>query len=186
MRIVSDNSIDPLAHHLKALRQAQGWTLAQLAARSAVSRATLSRIESGAVSPTAQTLGQLATALATPISHLLAPLEEQAQAMVPRDAQPVWTEAGGGVTRRVVSPRGGALRAEVIEVTLAPGHDIRYAAPAVAGQEHHLILRAGTLRMQIDAATHDLTRGDCLRYILRGESRFQSGPDGARYSLVIL
>lgn len=177
---------DALALHLAGLRRAKGLTLVELAERSGVSRASLSRIEAGAVSPTAQTLGRLSTAMATPISQLLAPLESQATAHVPRDQQHVWQDPSHGITRRVVSPKGGALRTEVLEIHLTPDQDVAYDAPSVPGQEHHLVLRAGALRMTVDGMTHDLNPGDCLRYLLRGGSRFQSGPEGACYTLVIL
>ena len=62
-----------LAEHLRTLRVDRGLTLQELAAKSGLSRATLSRIENGEVSPTAETLGRLASAFAVPISQLLIP-----------------------------------------------------------------------------------------------------------------
>jgi transcriptional regulator with XRE-family HTH domain len=65
-----------LAEHLRTLRLDRGLTLQGLATESGVSRATLSRIENGEVSPTAETLGRLATAFSLPLSQLLAPMEQ--------------------------------------------------------------------------------------------------------------
>ena len=53
-----------LAEHLRGLRERHGLTLATLADRSTVSRATLSRIENAETSPTAETLGRLAAVYA--------------------------------------------------------------------------------------------------------------------------
>ena len=51
-----------LAAYLRDLRRARGLSLDGLAALSGVSRATLSRIETAEVSPTADTLDRLASA----------------------------------------------------------------------------------------------------------------------------
>jgi len=51
-----------LADHLRMLRVDRDLTLQELAAKSGVSRATLSRIENAEVSPTAESLGRLASA----------------------------------------------------------------------------------------------------------------------------
>ena len=60
-----ETSIDRrIAQRLRALRTERGWSLDELAQRSAVSRATLSRLENGEVSPTANVLGKLCGAYA--------------------------------------------------------------------------------------------------------------------------
>lgn len=69
------NQNQALAEHLRKLRTDRGLRLQDLADNSGVSRATLSRIENGDVSPTAETLGRLASVLALPLSQLLAPLD---------------------------------------------------------------------------------------------------------------
>ena len=51
-----------LAQRLRELRHERGWSLDELAARSGVSRATLSRLENNEVSPTAAVLGRLCPA----------------------------------------------------------------------------------------------------------------------------
>ena len=48
-----------LAERLAALRTAAGWSLDELATRSGVSRATLSRLERAETSPTATLLSRL-------------------------------------------------------------------------------------------------------------------------------
>jgi transcriptional regulator with XRE-family HTH domain len=63
----SDSSADgrferQLAERLAALRLAAGWSLDELATRSGVSRATLSRLERAETSPTATLLSRLARA----------------------------------------------------------------------------------------------------------------------------
>ncbi|MBO9445941.1 helix-turn-helix domain-containing protein [Ruegeria sp. R14_0] len=149
-------------------------TLDALAGKTGLSRATLSRIEKNEVSPTAETLGRLATVYALPISQLLAPLEQSFQPIVRRLDQPVWTDATQEFERRNVSPPSGQLSVEMIEGTLGAQQRIAYDAPAIPGQEHHLYVLSGQIEITVEGKAHDLRQGDCLRYILFGETVFKT------------
>ena len=81
-----------LGLHIRNLRENRELTLADLTTLTGVSRASLSRIENGDVSPTAETLGRLATALETPISQLISPLEHIFEPLVTKNNQPVWID----------------------------------------------------------------------------------------------
>ncbi|MGK7654691.1 helix-turn-helix domain-containing protein [Roseovarius sp. B08] len=175
----------PLAQHLRDLRQSRNLTLADLAEASTVSRASLSRIENGEVSPTADTLAKLSTALRLPISQLISPLESRFQAFVARTAQPVYHDASHGFRRRNVSPPSADLQMELVEATLEPDAHISYDHPSVPGHEHHFVLLEGALQITVDGQTHSLSPGDCLRYRLNGVSEFRAGSDGARYLLAL-
>ncbi len=61
-----------LPHRIKAGRSARGWTLDQFAAASGVSRAMISKIERGEVSPTAAILARLAAGLGVSLASLFA------------------------------------------------------------------------------------------------------------------
>lgn len=174
-----------LACHLRTLRVDRDFTLQELAARSGVSRATLSRIENAEVSPTAESLGRLASAFALPVSQLLAPLEQAFPALVRRADQSVWLDPDNGYSRRALSPPSGQLRLELIECVIEPHQRIAYDRPAVPGHEHHLALLSGALSLVIDGERHDLRPGDCLRYRLRGSSSFETGDLPARYIIAL-
>ena len=174
-----------LASHLRTLREDRGLTLQELAARSGVSRATMSRIENGEVSPTAETLGRLATAFALPVSQLLAPMEQRFPALVRHADQSVWRDPEKGFSRRVVSPPSGQLELEIIECTIEPHQSISYDQPAIANHEHHLVLVAGALSLTVDGVRHELRAGDCIRYRLRGPSCFETGRQTARYIIAL-
>jgi transcriptional regulator with XRE-family HTH domain len=107
-----DNAIDRrIAQRLRALRAERNWSLDDLAQLSNVSRATLSRLENAAVSPTASVLGKLCVAYGLPMSRLMHMVEEDFAPLVPRHAQPLWTDASVGFRRRSVSPpAAGAKR----------------------------------------------------------------------------
>src|ERR1700683_3989135 len=81
-----------LAQRLRALRRGRSWSLDELSALSGASRASLSRIENGEVSPTASVLGRLAGAHRTTVSRLLAEIEDNAPPLVRRGEQREWVD----------------------------------------------------------------------------------------------
>jgi transcriptional regulator with XRE-family HTH domain len=186
--IPDDNLIDRrIAQRLRGLRAERNWSLDELATRSSVSRATLSRLENAAVSPTASVLGKLCVAYGLPMSRLMRMVEEDFAPHVPRAVQPVWSDASVGFRRRSVSPPAQALAGEVLECELDAGALIAYDASPRPGLEHHLFLLEGRLQITVDGQRHDLEAGDCLRYLLFGPSAFVTPADSAaRYLLFIV
>lgn len=176
-----------IAVRLKALRHERGWSLDQLAARTGVSRATLSRLENGEVSPTANVLGRLCTAFGVTLSRLMHLVEADFAPLVRRSAQPGWTDPETGFERRSVSPPAQTLTGEVLEGTLPPGSRLAYDAPPRPGLEHHLVMLDGRLTLTVGDDSHTLGPGDCLRYQLHGPSVFATPADaGARYLLFMV
>lgn len=182
-----ENADMALAVRLKHLRRQRNWSLDQLSQHSQISRATLSRMENGDVSPTAHVLGKLCAAYGLTLSRLMLMVETRAAPLLRRGEQPVWQDTATGFTRRTVSPPSDHLSCEVLECTLAAGATIHYPRPPKTGLEHHLLLTRGALEIGLDDTTHRLGRGDCLRYHLFGPSSFRADPDlGAGYYLVVL
>jgi transcriptional regulator with XRE-family HTH domain len=176
-----------IAERLRALRAERDWSLDELARRSGVSRATLSRLENGEVSPTASVLGKLCKAYGLTLSRLMHMVEGDFAPLVRRDSQPVWTDDTAGFRRRSVSPPAQTLGGEAIEGELKPGAHIAYDGPPRPGLEHHVILLDGRLAITVEGRRHDLMPGDCLRYQLFGPSEFATPPNsGARYILFMV
>ena len=174
-----------LARHLRDLRERNGLTLAELAERSGVSRATLSRFENAETSPTAEILGRLASTYALPISQLLAPLEQGFQPVVSREDQATWQDPEHRFLRRSVSPSNGRLSLELIQCELGRNETIIYAAPAIPGQEHHLYVLSGSIEVTVEGSAYMLTDGDCLRYILFGDTRFRTSDTPCKYVIAL-
>ena len=185
MGIIDLSESHKLARHLRKLREKHSLTLALLAERSGLSRATLSRIENAEVSPTAETLGRLASVYALPISQLLAPLEKGFQPVQRREDQAIWRDPKHNFERRSVSPSNGPLSVEVIECALGKGQAIAYAAPAIPGQEHHVYVLAGGMEITVEGTVHNLKVGDCLRYILFGETLFRTTSSSCKYVIAL-
>ena len=163
-----------LAERLRSLRAEHDWSLDELAQRCGVSRATLSRLENGEVSPTASVLGRLCHAYALPMSRLLAMVEEEFEPLVPRSEQACWEDPETGFRRRKVSPPSDILGAEMLECELPAGQRLEYSGSPRPGLEHHLYMLSGHLLLSLDGQRYLLKKGDCMRYQLHGPSVFQT------------
>src|SRR5690242_13028803 len=95
---------DKLAARLREEREARGWSVADLATRSGVSRAMISKIEHGEANPTASLLGKLSAAFGLPLSLLLARVEGEAPRLAAAASQPIWKDPETGYVRRALSP----------------------------------------------------------------------------------
>jgi transcriptional regulator with XRE-family HTH domain len=175
-----------LASRLAALRHEHGWSLENLAERSGISRATLSRLERGETSPTASLLGRLCTAYGRTMSRLLAEVESEPLQLLRQADQPVWIDPETAFRRRSISPPAAGYNTELVMGELPAGTVIAYEAPPIDGLEQHLWMLSGRLDFSLDGAIYRLGVGDCLRFRLFGPSRFHCpGPEAAHYLIAI-
>jgi transcriptional regulator with XRE-family HTH domain len=186
--LTDDTAIDRrIARRLKELRAERGWPLDELARRSGVSRATLSRLENAGVSPTTAVLGRLCAAYGLTLSRLMHMVEDDFPPVVRRADQPLWRDPTIGFRRRAVSPPAQTLAGEALDCEIDAATQIAYDAPPRPGLEHHLLLLEGELTVTVDGQRHDLKPGDCLRYQLSGPSAFATPQRcGARYVLFMV
>ncbi|MBV8467294.1 MAG: helix-turn-helix transcriptional regulator [Burkholderiales bacterium] len=183
---IDHDAVDRLmARRLKDLRADRGWSLDELARRSGVSRATLSRLENHEVSATTAVLSKLCAAYGLTMSRLMRMVEDQFQPVVRPAEQPLWIDPDKGFRRRSISPPAQSLVGEVLQCELPPNTCIDYDDSPRPGLEHHLVLLEGRLDMTVGGERHALQPGDCLRYQLFGPSSFVTGAEGARYFLFL-
>src|SRR6187551_2297574 len=105
MSIIVDDTGTRIARRLRLERHARGWSLADLAERSGVSKATISKIERGEMSPTAVTLVRLAGAFDLTLAGLLVRAEGGAERLSRAADQMVWRDPATGYRRRQVFSR---------------------------------------------------------------------------------
>jgi len=151
-----------IAQRLKLERSARNWSLTELAERSGVSKAMISKIERGEASPTATVLGRLSGALGLALSNLLALAEQSGERISRRHAQTLWQDPETGYTRRMISPPGGGVL-EHLEIDLPPKVRVPYPASAFAFQHEQIIVMQGTLIFIEGTLEHRLEAGDCLQ-----------------------
>jgi transcriptional regulator with XRE-family HTH domain len=176
-----------IARRLARLRADRGWSLEQLAGRTAISRATLSRLERAELSPTAAMLGRLCRVYGWTLSRLMAEAETRTPHLVTAAAQMHWSDPETGYRRRIISPPAAGLRGELVEVRIPAGATVAFDAPPVSGLEHHLFMIDGALALEVDGSAFRLRAGDCVRYVLTGASRFTAtGKRDARYIVAMV
>ncbi|HEX2114689.1 MAG TPA: XRE family transcriptional regulator [Alphaproteobacteria bacterium] len=158
--IVNDVS-ERLSARLKAERERRGWSIADLAKRSGVSKAMISRVERHEASPTAALLGRLSGAFGLTLSALLSRLEDSDERLRRAAEQPVWTDPGSGYVRRQISPTG-TMPLELTQVRLPPGARVAFPASSYAFIRQLIWVQKGTLAFREGSDRHRLRAGDCL------------------------
>jgi transcriptional regulator with XRE-family HTH domain len=158
-----DDTSRRIARRLRLERSARGWSLADLAARSGVGKATISKIEREETSPTAAILVRLAAAVDLTLAGLLIKAEGGDDRLVRAASQPTWTDPATGYRRRQVFLRSDHPL-ELVEVEMPPGQAVMLAAAAYAVIRQVLWVTEGDLVVIEPGRRYDLGPGDCLAF----------------------
>jgi transcriptional regulator with XRE-family HTH domain len=163
MDTIEDETSARLAARIRLEREGRGWSLADLAARSGVGKATISKIERGDASPTAGVLVRLAAAFDLTLASLLVRAEAGADRLLRVADQPVWRDPATGYLRRQVFLRPDHPL-EIVEVTMPPGKSALLPAASYAFIRQVIWLVEGALVITDPDGRHALTAGDCLGF----------------------
>lgn len=166
-----DDPNQAIAARIRIERDTRGWSLADLAERSGVSKAMISKIERGDASPTATVLGRLSGAFGLSLSVLLALAERSEDRISRHGHQPVWQDPETGYVRRTISPPSGDIL-ELLQITLPPGVRVPYPAAAFLFQRQQIWVLQGELEFREGGVTHSLEQGDCLQLGPPADSSF--------------
>lgn len=151
-----------IAEGIKKRREQLGISANDLADRSGVSRAMISKIERLEVSPTAALLGRVCNGLGITLSSLIASAEVVVSAPIARAAeQPVWRDPDTGLLRTMISPRNTDSCVEIVQVELPPGAQVHYEAVRNA-YDQHLVILQGKLTLREGDEDIVLSAGDCM------------------------
>jgi transcriptional regulator with XRE-family HTH domain len=181
------NDLDTrLASRIRDERAARAWSLADLAQRSGVSKAMISKIERGESSPTATLLGQLSGAFGITLSTLLARAEAAASSRIARASeQAVWQDPETGLRRTSVSASGSEV-IDIVRCELPPGQSIAYPASAYVFIDQQIYVLKGTLHFSEGSEVHTLRTGDCLQLGTPADCRFENRERAACTYLVVV
>jgi transcriptional regulator with XRE-family HTH domain len=152
-----------IAHRLRELRDAQGFSLAALAERSGVSKSNISLIERGESSATATVLDKLSAALGVTVASLFEKPAEDTPSPVSRcEDQPVWTDPGSGYVRRNLSPAVYSP-IQLVEVSFLAGQRVAYETSTRDVDVHQQVwIIEGAMDVTVGESTWTLATGDCL------------------------
>jgi XRE family transcriptional regulator, regulator of sulfur utilization len=150
---------------VRALREAMGLSLRDLAERSGVSAPMLSQVERGETSPTLTVAERIAAGLDLTLSQLLR-LDESRHAVVSRYGERRVTQRDGHRVEEVTPPLPGQ-RADVSMHELQAGSatggpdDPPMHEP---GSRETTVVLEGELTLFVDGARHELAAGDSVTF----------------------
>jgi transcriptional regulator with XRE-family HTH domain len=163
MATIVDESSARIANRLRLERDMRGWSLADLAERSGVSKATISKIEREEVSPTAVILVRLAGAFDLTLAGLLLRAEGEGQRLSRVAEQPVWRDPETGYLRKQVFSRPDHPL-EITQVEMPAGGRVVLPASSYAHIRQAVWVRTGELVIREGGDRHVLSAGDCLGF----------------------
>lgn len=160
---IVDDAGAQIARRLRLERDTRGWSMADLAERSGVSKATISKIERHEMSPTAVILVRLAGAFDLTLAGLLLRAEGGDDRLSRAGDQQVWRDPATGYLRRqVFSVPDHPV--ELVEVEMPPGQQVTLPASSYARIRQVVWVRNGALTIVEAGARHRLEAGDALGF----------------------
>ena len=170
---------------IAAGRAALALSLDQLATRTGVSRAMISRIERGEVHASAVVLDKLCAGLGITLSNLFARAAESP--LLRRADQPVWRDPQSSYLRREVAPTGTGSTVHIVEVEFPAGAEVTLGPAEHRVIEQHVWLLEGQMQITLGPTIHTLNLGDCLHmHPDRAGITFRNpGALPARYAVIL-
>lgn len=172
---------------MRALREAMGFSLRDLAERSGVSAPMLSQVERGETSPTLAVAEKIAAGLELTLSQLLR-LDEGEHVSVSRAGRRRRYERGGHRFEELTPPLPGQ-RVDVSLHTLAAGaatggpSDPPMHEP---GSRETAVVLTGVLALVVDGTRHELRAGDSVTFDADLPHHFENdGEEATRFIAVI-
>jgi transcriptional regulator with XRE-family HTH domain len=164
LRLAADLT-EQVGRRVRALREARGLSLRDLALRSGVSAPMLSQVERGETSPTLSVAQRIAAGLDLPLSTLLRLDERQHVAIVRKANRRIERRDGHRVDE--LSPSLPGERASVTLHVLKAG--ARTGSPAdrpvhAPGSRETVVASSGRLALMIDGERYDLREGDTVTF----------------------
>lgn len=152
-----------LADRLRLERDSRSWSLADLAERSGVAKATISKIERGEASPTAAILVRLSAALGLTMAGLMLRAEAQPDRLSRAAEQPVWRDPETGYLRRQVFSRPDHP-VEIVKVEMPPGQRVTLPQASYGHIRQTVWVQRGSLVITEGPDRYELGAGDCLGF----------------------
>jgi transcriptional regulator with XRE-family HTH domain len=175
-----------IAFRLRERREALQLSLEDLARRSGVSRAMISKVERRQSSPTAALLGRLCNGLGITLSSLMASAERAPMPLLRAGDQPQWRDPLTALLRVAVSPTGTGSSVEIVRIELPRGEAVASEPPRHLGYTQHLLVLEGSLSVTLGERRVALAAGDCLFMRTDEPVRFANeGPRLCRYLVIM-
>jgi transcriptional regulator with XRE-family HTH domain len=180
---MSDDLSTRLAHNVRELRQARGFTQQQMAKLSGLPRATWSNLESGSGNPTLTVLHAVCSALSVSLEEIVAEPRASAR-LYPKGALPQRTR--GAVTVSSLLPdKIPGMQIERLELPLGSR---MIGVPHTPGTREYLTCESGAIELIASGESFLVNEGDVV--VFRGDQRHSYLNAGRKvaigYSVVML
>ena len=172
------------ARAVKQQREALGFSLRTLAARSGMSSSMISDIERGKKSPTVITLGRLAQALGVTAAALV----DGGEGPAPRIRVLRCGQGAGGehpARWKSLAPGGSGSRIDFVRYEIPPSTVLGPTAAHAPGTVEHMHVVTGTVRVTVGHETAELAAGDSCSCRTDATHAIEN-PDPAAEALVYL
>jgi XRE family transcriptional regulator, regulator of sulfur utilization len=180
-------AVPAVGTRVRALRDAMGFSLRDLAERSGVSAPMLSQVERGETSPTLAVAAKIAAGLELTLSQLLR-LDEGQHVAVSRAGGRRRSTRGGHSIEELTPPLPGQ-RADVSVHALEPGATTGGRADPPMhepGSRETAVVLSGTLALIVDGARYELQEGDSVTFDADLPHHFENeGDEQTRFIAVI-
>lgn len=185
--VVSYASSEQFGPRVRNLRRERGLTLEDLASRSGVSRAMISKLERGEKNPTLVVAAKVAEGLGITLSQLMGIEERREVVVVPREKRMVMRDPETGFERQLLSPSFGGRGVEFIRNVVPEGSTSGDFPPHRRGVEEYVAVEKGRLRAFLGGEEHLLEEGDAVYFEADVTRRFDNVGEGeCSYYLVIV
>jgi transcriptional regulator with XRE-family HTH domain len=175
-----------LGARVKDLRRERGLTLEELASRSGVSRAMISKLERGEKNPTLVIAARLAEGLGVSLSRLAGVEERREVVVVPKERRMVLRDPETGFVRQWLSPTFAGRGVEFLRNVVPEGSTSGDFPAHRKGVEEHVVVEKGELRATLGGEEYLLREGDALFFEADVPHRFDNAGRGdCAYYLVI-
>lgn len=175
-----------LGARVKDLRKEAGLTLDELAGRSGVSRAMISKLERGEKNPTLVIAARLAEGLGVSLSRLAGVEERREVVLVPKERRMVLRDPETGFERQSLSPTFAGRGVEFLRNVVPEGSTSGDFPAHRKGVEEHIVVEKGELRATLGGEEYLLREGDALFFEADVPHRFDNAGRGeCAYYLVI-
>jgi transcriptional regulator with XRE-family HTH domain len=179
-------AVDSIGARVRALRQARGLGLRELARRVGITPSMLSQIERSGVNPSVGTLFRLAESLATSTDYFfLGSQREPATGPVVTHGERARLELSGGILWERLTPTD-EHDFEFMQTTYPPGAVSAPEPMRHPGRDYGVLLE-GSLEVTVGFTTYRLRPGDSIAFDASLPHRLSNpGPETARTIWVVL
>lgn len=152
-----------IGERLKRVRLERGYTLKDVAAKSGYSKALISRIENGNVSPSINSLLKIAAALEVKPHDLFLPARDAEPSVVHRADRKKVKMDGGKIEVEFLTDQAGEKKIEPLMLTIERGESTGSELGGHNGEIWTMQLK-GCMELTLGDKKHTLDEGDCAYF----------------------